>query len=200
MKFLRRFCSEQVQILLERMDNHWADEFAIDGSKWEPMLPYGGIFEQFTKIEQKCIRATAQEQTTKWKKERAYTGILERTMSQTKTRWDFDDERHGRISRDVAMQKAPTQILTSAQMANQAQNILQQEYAKAYGQTSIDRQIQQNEMLRSYMNNVQYELGRANSIEELEVLMKKQQFLIEHEKHMIEHYKFLKQHGPRGYF
>lgn len=208
MKFLRRFCSEQVQILLERMDDHWVDEFAIEGSKWEPMLPYGKAFEQFTRIEQKCIRATAQEQTTKLKKERAYTGILERTMSQTKTRWDFDDEKHGRISRDVAMQKAPTQILTSAGMRKQMEDILNQqfkeEYAKNYTGTlqehaQYERARAQAQNLHQYMRDVGYELGRANSIEELKVLMTKQQFLMDHEKAAIEHQQFLKQHAPRGY-
>jgi flagellar motor switch/type III secretory pathway protein FliN len=208
MKFLRRFCSEQVQILLERMDDHWVDEFAIEGSKWEPMLPYGKAFEQFTRIEQKCIRATAQEQTTKLKKERAYTGILERTMSQTKTRWDFDDEKHGRISRDVAMQKEPTQMLTSASMRKQMEAMLNQqfrdEYAKSYTGTlhehaQLHNQKAQAQNLHQYMRNVDYELGRANSIEELKVLMTKQQFLMDHEKAAIEHQQFLKQHAPRGY-
>jgi flagellar motor switch/type III secretory pathway protein FliN len=208
MKFLRRFCSEQVQILLERMDDHWVDEFAIDGSKWEPMLPYGKAFEQFTRIEQKCIRTTASAQTTKMKKERAYTGILERTMSPTKTRWDFDDEKHGRISRDVAMQKEPTQILTSASMKKQMESMLNQqfkeEYAKRYTGTlqehaQYERARAQAQNLHQYMRNVDYELGRANSIEELKVLMTKQQFLMDHEKAAIEHQQFLKQHAPRGY-
>mgnify|MGYP003705148645 CR=1 FL=1 len=149
MKFLRRLCSEQVQILLERMDNHWEEEFAIDGSKWEPMLPYGKAFEYFTAIEQKCIRTTAKVQTAKMKKERAYTGILERTMSTTKTRWDFDDEKHGRIRRESdSVQQGPKQMLTSAAMRKQMEgmlnNVFKEEYDKSYGQASIDRQIQQN--------------------------------------------------------
>ena len=85
MKILRKLCSQQVQILLERMDDHWAEEFAIEGSKWEPMLPYGKAFEQFTKVEHRCIRSAAREQSTKLKKERAYSGILELTMSPAKT-------------------------------------------------------------------------------------------------------------------
>ena len=208
MKFLRRFCSEQVQILLERMDDHWVDEFAIEGSKWEPMLPYGKAFEQFTRIEQKCIRATAQEQTTKLKKERAYTGILERTMSPTKTRWDFDDEKHGRVSRDVAMQKAPTQILTTASMKKQVESILNQqfkeEYAKNYTGTlqehaQYERAKQRASQLQQHMEHVNYELSRANSPEELQVLMEKHKFLMDHEKAAIEHQQFLKQHAPKGY-
>ena len=137
MKFLRRFCSEQVQILLERMDDHWVEEFAIEGSKWEPMLPFGKAFEQFTPIEQRCIRSTAQAQTTKWKKERAYTGILERTMSPTKTRWEFDDERHGRGV-------GPSKVLTSAAMKQQALGILNQQFDQQYAQNAFSGTLQQH--------------------------------------------------------
>lgn len=131
MKILRRFCSEQVQILLARMDDHWAEEFVIEGSKWEPMLPYGRAFEQFTRIEQRCIRTTAQEQTAKWKKERAYTGILERTMSPAKTRWEFDRDRGER--KDEGLIK-PSKVLTSAAMQQQALGMLNQHLGQHYAQ------------------------------------------------------------------
>ena len=196
MKFLRRLCSEQVQILLERMDNHWEEEFAFDGSKWEPMLPYGKAFEYFTAIEQKCIRTTAKVQTAKMKKERAYTGILERTMSTTKTRWDFDDEKYGRSEAKVAQ---PAQVITTAAMKQQAQNLLQQEYAKAYGQQAVDRQAQQAQMLGDYMRNVQFELNQARSQEEMDMIMQRQQYIMAHEKAAIEQHKYLQQHAPRGY-
>jgi hypothetical protein len=214
MKFLRRFCSEQVQILLERMDDHWVEEFAIEGSKWEPMLPYGKAFEQFTKIEQRCIRKTAQEQTTKWKKEKAYTGILERTMSPTKTRWEFDDEKHGRIAKAEGVR--PSRVMTTAALQQQAQNLLEKEYAKSYAQNAAQNsysgtlqphaqyakeqaRFAEADRLREYMHNMQYELSKANSTDELKALMQKQQFLMEHERHIIEHQQFLKQHAPRGY-
>jgi hypothetical protein len=133
MKFLRRFCSEQVQILLERMDNHWAEEFVLEGSKWEPMLPYGKAFEQFTRIEQRCIRRTAQEQTTKWKKERAYTGILERTMSPARTRWEFDRDRDGVVAEKQAYTGAmPSQILTSASMRQAAEALINKQFSEEY--------------------------------------------------------------------
>jgi hypothetical protein len=211
MKFLRRFCSEQVQILLERMDDHWTEEFAIDGSKWEPMLPYGKAFEQFTKIEQRCIRTTAQEQTTKWKKEKAYTGILERTMSPTKTRWEFDDEKHGRIAK--AEGARPSQVLTAAAFQKQAAQVLQQEFDSEYSKyKSFKGTLQEHaqyerdrarsieaDQLRQQMEAAHYELSKANSTDELKALMQKQQFLMEHEKHIVEHQQFLKQHAPRGY-
>jgi len=198
MKILRKMCSEQVQILLERMDNHWAEEFAIEGSKWEPMLPYGKAYEQFTRIEQRCIRKTAQEQTTKLKKERAYSGILERTMSPAKTRWEFNEERHvGVVAQEVA--KPPSKVFTTAALQQQAQSLLEKEYARAYGLAAADRQAQQATALGNYMQGVQYELRHANSIEELKVLMTKQRYLMDHEKAAIEHQQYLKQHAPRGY-
>ena len=196
MKILRKLCSQQVQILLERMDDHWAEEFAIEGSKWEPMLPYGKAFEQFTKVEQRCIRKTAQEQTTKLKKERAYSGILERTMSPAKTIWDFRDEKYGRSEAKVAQ---PAQVITTAAMKQQAQNLLQQEYAKAYGQQAVDRQAQQAQMLGDYMRNVQFEMGRANSLDEVRAIAEKYNHYMELEKAAIEHQQYLKQHAPRGY-
>lgn len=153
MKFLRRFCSEQVQILLERMDDHWAEEFAIDGSKWEPMLPYGKGFEQFTKIEQRCIRNTAQEQATKWRKEKAYTGILERTMSPTKTRWEFDDEKHGRIAK--AEGARPNQVLTAAAMKQQAAQVLQKEFDSGY------KKYQQQNFTGTLQQHAQYAMQQA---------------------------------------
>ena len=198
MKILRKLCSQQVQILLERMDDHWAEEFAIEGSKWEPMLPHGGAFEQFTKIEQKCIRATAREQTTKLKKERAYAGILERTMSPTKTRWEFQDEKYGRSEHVgvVAQERGP---ITAAMMKQQAQSLLEKEYAKAYGQQAVDRQAQQAQMLGDYMRNVQFELNQARSQEEMDMIMQRQQYIMAHEKAAIEQHKYLQQHAPRGY-
>lgn len=200
MKILRKLCSEQVQILLERMDNHWTEEFAFDGSKWEPMLPHGGAFEQFTRIEQRCIRKTAQEQTTKLKKERAYSGILERTMSTAKTRWDYDDERHGRVgvmAQEVA--KAPSKVFTTAALQQQAQSLLEKEYAKAYGQAAVDRQAQQAAALGNYMHNVQFELRNARTQEEIEIAKQKIGFIMDHERAAIEHQKYLQQHAPRGY-
>lgn len=195
MKLLRKLCSEQVQILLERMDDHWAEEFAIDGSKWEPMLPYGKAFEQFTRIEQRCIRKTAQEQTSRWKREKAYTGILERTMSTTKTRWEFDDERHGRTE---AAKAQPAQLLTTAALRQQMEGTLNDVFAKEYARSQ--QQYREAEKLRNYMGNVQFELRGARSQEEMDMIIQKQHFLMEHERHTIEHQQYLKQHAPKGYF
>ena len=200
MKFLRRFCSEQVQILLERMDDHWVEEFAIEGSKWEPMLPFGKAYEQFTRVEQRCIRKTAQAQTTKLKKERAYTGILERTMSTAKTRWDYDDERHGRVGvMAQEMGKVPSKVFTTAAMQQQAQSLLEKEYARAYGLTAVDRQAQQAAALGNYMQNVQFELKHARTQQEIEMVKQKIKFVMDQEKAAIEHQKYLQQHAPRGY-
>lgn len=204
MKFLRRFCSEQVQILLERMDNHWVEEFAIDGSKWEPMLPYGKAFEQFTAIEQRCVRSTAREQGVKLRKEQAYTGILERTMSPTKTRWDFDDEKYGRTE---SVKAQPAQMLTTAAMRQQMDSIMNQYAKNPYKGTLPEHaqiarqqaQFAEADRLRKYMEGVGYELDRAVSVKDMEAVMKKQEFLLEHERKAVEHATFMKQHGPRGY-
>ena len=110
------------------------------------MLPYGKAFEQFTQIEQWCIRKTAQKQTTKWEKEQAYIGILERTMSTAKTSWEFDDERNGRIAKAEGVR--PSQVLTAAALKQQAMGIVNQQFDKAY-------------LVGTLQQHAQYEMQRA---------------------------------------
>lgn len=197
MKLLRRFCSKQVQILLERMDNHWEEEFAIESSKWEPMLPSGNAFKHYTRVEQRCIRNTAREQTVKMKKEQAYAGILERTMSTAKTRYEFNDEKYGH---SVAQGAQPAQMLTTAAIRNQMESLLNKSFDQQYAQNAAQNSYAQANYLQQHMQNVNFELKTAHSIEEMEAVMNKYKFLMGHEKQIIEHQAFLLKHAPRGYF
>jgi len=115
MKILRKLCSEQVQILLERMDTHWEDEFIIkyDESKWEPMMPGGNAFAQYTPIEQFCIRHTYRVQTRAFQKELAYRGIMERVMSKAVSRSDFNQEKMS-----AYVKEAPPKIMTSSHLTD----------------------------------------------------------------------------------
>jgi hypothetical protein len=128
MKFLRRFCSEQVQILLERMDDHWEEEFDIQESKWDPMLPDGRAFSEYTWIERRCIRFTVKKQEVKLRRERAYTGILERTISPAKTRWEFNSE--VRVDRQIIGEynKSPTYMVTTTNLQAQMEAMLNNKY------------------------------------------------------------------------
>ena len=130
MKLLRRFCSEQVQILLERMDDHWEAEFDLHESKWNPMLPDGKAFFDYTWVEQRCISFTAKKQEAKLRRERAYVGILERTISPAKTRWEFDDEQKGElnINKGGTGFTQPTHMLTSSTMQSQLEVMLNNQY------------------------------------------------------------------------
>jgi hypothetical protein len=133
MKLLRRFCSEQVQILLERMDDHWEAEFDLLESKWDPMLPRGEAYQQYTWVERKCIRHTSKKQTIKLKRERAYVGILERTISPAKTRWEFNH----RGAENQIMGSQPKYVLTSTAMVEQMEAMLGQAYGQQITQTIV---------------------------------------------------------------
>ena len=211
MKILRKLCSQQVQVLLERMDNHWDDEFYLDDTKWSPVLPGGNVFKYFTKIEQKCIRDAVEKHTLNCKKERAYSTILERAMSPAKTRWEYNREKEGEHVGIQAQEVAkPSKILTPGLMAQQAQQVLEQEYKKAYaaqnqaqnpykGTLAQHAQYEQAEALRRAMQNVQFELNQARNADDVAYVYAKYDMMIRMEKNMIEHQQFLKQFAPRGY-
>ena len=131
MKALRKLCSEQVRILLERMETHWEDEFALrdDTSKWEVMMPNGRGFKQFSRIERFCIRYTARIHDKALKKELAYRGIMERVMSKEKTRSGFEEEKY-----QAKKEFKPSKVLTAAAMTNQAQGILEDQLRMQYAQ------------------------------------------------------------------
>lgn len=131
MKLLRRFCSEQVQILLARMDDHWEAEFDLHESKWNPMLPDGKAFFEYTWIERRCISFTAKKQEVKLRRERAYVGILERTISPAKTRWEFDDE--VRTEKQIIGSTGSTQfshMLTTKTMQSQMEAMLNHQFSQ----------------------------------------------------------------------
>jgi deoxyribodipyrimidine photolyase-like uncharacterized protein len=128
MKLLRRFCSEQVRILLARMDAHWEAEFDLHESKWNPMLPDGRAFSEYTWIERRCISFTAKKQEVKLRRERAYVGILERTISPTKTRWEFDDEVRRTEKQITTGYTQPSYMLTSTAMVKQMEAMLGNQY------------------------------------------------------------------------
>jgi hypothetical protein len=128
MKFLRRFCSEQVQILLVRMDDHWEAEFDIYESKWEPMLPNGRAFFDYTWIERRCISLTAEKQKAKLRRERAYIGILERTISPAKTRYEFDRERRPEQQIIAGYTQQPINMLTATTIPSQIEAMLGNQY------------------------------------------------------------------------
>lgn len=212
MKILRKLCSEQVQVLLERMDSHWEEEFYFDDTKWEPVFPGGRVFKYFTKIEQKCIRDTVAKHTAKYKKEKAYSSILERAISPAKTRWEYQQEKENEYVGVQAERSAkPSKVLTAGAMANQARQVLEQEYQKAYaaqqnpapnpykGTLAQHAQYEQAEALRQFMQNVQFELKQTQNADDVAYVYAKYDMMIRMEKSAIEHQQFLKQFAPRGY-
>ena len=200
MKILRKMCSKQVQVLLERMDSHWDDEFYLDDTKWSPVLPGGNVFKYFTKIEQKCIRDAVEKHTLNCKKERAYSTILERAMSPAKTRWEYNREKEGEHVGVMAQEVAkPSKVLAPGLVARHAQQILDEEYKKAYAQNQAQNPYAQANALQNLMGNMQFELKGARTVADVDFVYKKYQMQIEFEARAIEHQKFLTQFAPRGY-
>lgn len=135
-KLLRRFCADEVKLMLERMDSNF-DEFQIDGSKWDPLLPHGDGFRLLTPIEQHCIRSEYMAHLEKHRKARAYQEILERAMSPAKTKWEYNEQRVG------VQEERPrsAQILTASALANM---YAQQQYIPPQPSTLLDPYTQHN--------------------------------------------------------
>ena len=74
---LKKFCHDQVKILLERMDTH-PEEFVGREPKWEKFLP-GSItyFPHFTKLEQHLIRKKHKKLINDYYRQKSYDQILE---------------------------------------------------------------------------------------------------------------------------
>ena len=136
-KLLRRFCADEVKLLLERMDNHFAEEFQILESKWDPLLPNGEGFKRFTSIEQHCIRSEYRAHLEKFKKAQAYQEILERAMSPAKTRWEYREEKEAQ----EGVQR-PKTLLTTKAIKDQALSVLEGELKKTYAQNMLMQQPQ----------------------------------------------------------
>ena len=121
-KLLRRFCADEVKLLLERMDNNF-EEFQISDSKWDPLLPNGDGFGLFTRIEQYCIRSEYKAHYMKYKKAQVYQEILERAMSPATNRWAYREEKEGSVKQEAG----PKKMLISRAQYEMANKLLQQQ-------------------------------------------------------------------------
>ena len=107
---LKKFCHDQVKILLERMDTH-PEEF-INSSKWEDFLPVPSNarpvisprFKHFTKLEQYLIRQKYDSLVTATLRQRAYDGILETLVFKEET----NTERYYSTSNQPVLGTPPT--------------------------------------------------------------------------------------------
>jgi hypothetical protein len=89
---LKKFCHDQVKILLERMETN-PEEFLQEG-KWDDFLPpemnaHRNIltprFKHFTKLEQYLIRQKYKSMVQDLLRQRAYDGILETLVFKEET-------------------------------------------------------------------------------------------------------------------
>ena len=117
MKILRKLCSEQVQILLQRMDDFYADEFAGYDSKWEPYVDGGEAFNRYTKVEAFCVTRTREAQEEIYRRQQMLDGILVLTMSPAKNRYDFEREQERERQREERVWVGPAKkmVVSAAQ-------------------------------------------------------------------------------------
>ena len=85
---LKKFCHDQVKILLERMDTN-PEEFAVvDGGKWDEFMPNQPRFKDFTKVEQYLIRKKFREivkVAERAERQETYDAILETLVFKEET-------------------------------------------------------------------------------------------------------------------
>ena len=122
--YLRRFCSEQVQILLQRMEDHYAEEFAVPDSKWEAYVESDGrAFDRYTKLEAFCVTCTRDAQEKIYKRQQMLNGILVCAMSPAKTKYAFNREQErerGEAAGPTKMVVSRAQYELMQKLANQA--------------------------------------------------------------------------------
>jgi hypothetical protein len=108
---LKKFCHDQVKILLERMDTN-PEEFIKEG-KWDDFLPpetnaHRGMltprFKHFTKLEQYLIRQKYKNMVQALLRQRAYDGILETLVFKE----DTNTERYYSTSNQPVLGTPPT--------------------------------------------------------------------------------------------
>lgn len=85
----KKFCHDQVKILLERMDTN-PEEFAVvDGGKWDEFMPNQPRFKDFTKVEQYLIRKKFREVVKvaeRAERQETYDAILETLVFKEETK------------------------------------------------------------------------------------------------------------------
>ena len=108
---LKKFCHDQVKILLERMETH-PEEFLKEG-KWDEFLPpemnahrntLTPRFKHFTKLEQYLVRQKYKNMVQDLLRQRAYDGILETLVFKEET----NTERYYSTSNQPVLGTPPT--------------------------------------------------------------------------------------------
>ena len=82
---LKKFCHDQVKILLERMDTN-PEEFAIVEGKWDEFMPNRSRFNTFTKVEQYLIRQKFTKIIKNIERQETYDAILETLVFKEETK------------------------------------------------------------------------------------------------------------------
>jgi hypothetical protein len=118
MKFLHRFCSEEVMTMLERMDT-FPDEF-VDSNKWDDFLPMGFYNKRFNFAEKRVIDKRYEKLKKEYHPRRARQAIIETLMEKDK--------------KEVTR---PSTLLTTKAVTQQALDLLNQQLADKYSYENI---------------------------------------------------------------
>lgn len=129
MKILQRFCSDEVMIMLERMDT-FPDEF-IDTSKWDDFLPSGMYNRRFSLAERIVIDKRYEKLKKEYHPRRAREAIIKTLMPE-----------------ELKETKRPTTLLTPKSVTNQALQILNDQLKQTYAANNA--RLNKEEMLRQY--------------------------------------------------
>ena len=121
MKFLRRFCSDEVMTLVERMDT-FPDEFLM-GNEWNDFLPITGQhFKHFNLAERILIQKSWDRLKDTYYPRKARQAIIKTLMKEDK--------------KDVVR---PSSLLTTTAVTQQALDLLNQQLADKYSYESMIR-------------------------------------------------------------
>ena len=136
---LKKFCHDQVKILLERMDTH-PEEFLQEG-KWDDFLPsemnahralLTPRFKHFTKLEQYLIRQKYKGIVQAILRQRAYDGILETLVFKEET----NTERYYSTSIQPVLGTPPSYTISTSEHIKLHQEVLHQAAKKLYKTSS----------------------------------------------------------------
>ena len=135
---LKKFCHDQVKILLERMETH-PEEFLKEG-KWDDFLPpemnaHRNIltprFKHFTKLEQYLVRQKYKSMVQDLLRQRAYDGILETLVFKEET----NTERYYSTSNQPVL-GTPSYTVSTSEHIKLHQEVLHQAAKKLYKTSS----------------------------------------------------------------
>lgn len=118
-KFLRRFCAQEVQILIKKLEDDYG-EFTGYHSTWARLLE---AQTYLTKVEKFCVRKAKHRAAREYDRQQYLGAILKQQLNPV-TREEMEDQRP--MSKAAQMNLQQQYALQAAHMRNQMMNSYQQ--------------------------------------------------------------------------